>query len=73
VDILVNLLIFCLIAGIVYWIVLTIIGLLPIAQPFKNIILAIFLIICLIYVLGFFAGYSPMLYHGSGRVGPLVR
>jgi hypothetical protein len=68
VDIIVNLLIFCIVAGIVYWLVLTIIGLLPIAQPFKNIILAIFLIICLIYVLGFFVGYSPLIYHGNGRL-----
>jgi len=70
-DILINLLIFCVVAGIVYWLVVTIIGLLPIAQPFKNIILAIFLIICLIYVLGMFVGYTPLIYHGTGRV--LVR
>jgi hypothetical protein len=70
VDILINLLIFCLIAGVVYWLVMTIISLLPIAQPFKNIILVIFLLICLIYVLGFFVGYSPLIYRGSH---PLVR
>jgi hypothetical protein len=68
-DIVISLLIFLIVAGIVYWLVTMIIGLLPVPQPIKNAILALFLIICLLYVLGIFAGYAPLAYHSH----PLLR
>ena len=49
-PILVNLLIFVVVAAVVYWIF----TLLPLPQPFKNIILVILLLILLLWVLSMF-------------------
>lgn len=53
---LISLLITLLILGLVFWLVFWIIGLLPIPQPFKNVILAIFGIIAVIYIISILLG-----------------
>ena len=60
-GILISLLILVIVAGIVYWIV----TLLPLPQPFKNIVIVILLLILLLWILGMFTGYFP--------VAPLLR
>jgi len=52
---LISLLVFVLIAGLIYYII----QLFPIPQPFKNIVLAIFLLVLLLqllHMLGFYGG-----------------
>lgn len=61
-GILVSLLILVLVAAIVYWIV----QLMPIPQPFKNIVIVILLLIFLIQLLGLLGVYSgPVVYRGT--------
>lgn len=57
---LINLLIILLIAGAIYYIF----TLLPIPQPFKNIVLVIMGLILIIYLIGMLTGHSatPLLY-----------
>lgn len=49
---LISLLIFVLIMGLIYWAV----GLLPLAAPFRTAVLIIFVIIFVIFLLGFLPG-----------------
>jgi hypothetical protein len=44
-----------LVAGLIYWII----TLIPLPPPFKNIVLAIFLVICVIWLLGAAFGAFP--------------
>lgn len=48
-PLIINLLVLCVVVAIVYWIW----TLLPLPQPFKNIVLCVLLIILLIFVLGY--------------------
>lgn len=48
IALLINLLILCLVFGLIYWVV----GMLPIAQPFKNVVLVILAIILILILLG---------------------
>jgi len=52
IDLLIYLLIFVLVAGLIYWII----TLLPLPQPFKNV--AIVLVVFLIVLLAWLTGYS---------------
>lgn len=52
---LIDLLIVVLVAGLIYWLL----TLVPIPQPFKNVVIAIFLVICIIWLLGLMGGYFP--------------
>jgi hypothetical protein len=52
---LVDLLILVLVAGLIYWL-LTV---LPVPQPFKNVAIAIFIVICIIWLLGVAFGSFP--------------
>jgi hypothetical protein len=52
---LVDLLIIALVAGLIYWLL----TLLPIPQPFKNVVMAIFIVICIIWLLGAAFGSFP--------------
>jgi hypothetical protein len=54
-GLLVTLLIFVLIAGVIYWII----TLIPFPQPFKNIALAILGIIAVIWLIGLMTGVVP--------------
>jgi hypothetical protein len=54
-NILFTLLILLLVLGIVYWIV----GLIPLEQPIKNIIMAIIGVMALIYLLSILFGAAP--------------
>lgn len=59
-GILITILILALVFGLIYWII----GLLPIAQPFKNVVLVVFGVIALIYLLGLllgFGGFHPVI------------
>jgi len=58
-PLLINLLILCIVCAIVYWIW----TLLPLPQPFKNIVLAILLLILLLAVLS----YTPIGLHWWAR------
>jgi len=46
---LISLLIFCLVAGLIYWLL----TLLPIPDHFKKVVLVIFIVVCIIYLLGY--------------------
>ena len=46
---LIQLLVFALVAGLIYWLL----TMLPIPDPFKKVVLIIFIVICVIYLLGF--------------------
>ena len=52
---LIQLLVFALVAGLIYWLL----TMLPIADPFKKIVLVIFIVICVIYLLGFLVPLGP--------------
>jgi hypothetical protein len=57
-DFLISLLLACLVFGLIYWIISSLI---PIPQPIKNIVLAIFGIIAIVWLLqttGIFGGHS---------------
>ena len=47
---LISLLVFALVAGLIYWLL----TLLPIPDPFKRVVLVVFIIICIIYLLAYF-------------------
>lgn len=53
---LISLLVTVLIVGLIVWLVVWIMNLLPIAQPFKNIALAIVGVIILIYLVSLLTG-----------------
>ena len=52
IGMLISLLVLALIAGLIWWII----GMLPIPQPFKNVVMVIFLVICLIYLVSMLFG-----------------
>lgn len=52
---LIQLLVFALVAGLIYWLL----SMLPIADPFKKIVLVIFIVICVIYLLGYLVPIGP--------------
>jgi hypothetical protein len=60
IGILISLLVFALVIGIIFWLL----TLLPIPQPFLNIIKVVIVLICLIYFLGMLPGigYSHPFY-----------
>jgi hypothetical protein len=63
-DFLINLLVDALVAGLIYWLL----SLLPIPDPIKKVVLAIWIVICIIALLGMFAGAVPMRhYYGVFR------
>jgi hypothetical protein len=45
---LITLLIAVIVAGLIYWLL----TMLPIPQPFKNVVMIIFIVICIIWLLG---------------------
>jgi heme A synthase len=51
---LISLLVFVIVAGLIWWLL----SMLPIPDPFKKVVLVIFIVICIIYLLGF-VGYMP--------------
>jgi hypothetical protein len=51
---LISLLVLVIIMGLVWWII----GMLPIPEPFKNVVVVIFAVICLIYLISMLAGYA---------------
>jgi hypothetical protein len=52
IELLISLLVFCLIAGLIWYLL----GMLPIPDPFKQAVTVVFVIICIIVLLGYFAG-----------------
>jgi hypothetical protein len=46
---LISLLIFALVAGLIYWLL----TMLPIPDPFKKVVMVIFIVLCIVYLLGF--------------------
>lgn len=54
ISLVITVLVLAIVFGLIYWIV----GLLPIAQPFKNIVLAIIGLIFVLYLLGAAFGYG---------------
>lgn len=60
---LISLPIAVIIAGLIYYLL----TLLPLPAPFKNIVLVIFIVICILWLLGYagaFPGYGPGWHHG---------
>lgn len=49
---LVTLIVFCVIAGLIYYLL----GLLPLPEPFKNIVIIAFICICILVLLGWLFG-----------------
>jgi hypothetical protein len=64
---LIQLLVFVIVAGLIYWLL----TLLPIPEPFKNIVMVIFIVICIVWLIGTLTGGFPMLY--APHSGPLLR
>jgi len=58
-SILITLIILIIVFGLIWWLV----GILPIPQPFKNVVIAILAVIGIIYLLGVafgFGGFQPV-------------
>jgi len=62
-NFLVSLLVFAFVAGLIYWLL----TMLPIPEPFKKFVLVIFIVICIIWLLGTFLGGFPMPHYGLLR------
>jgi hypothetical protein len=58
ISLLISLIVICLVVGVIFWLL----TLLPIPQPFLNVIKVCIVLICLIYVLSMFAGLAHPLY-----------
>lgn len=52
ISLLITLIVFCIIAGLVYYLL----GLLPLPPPFKNVIMIAFICICILVLLGWLFG-----------------
>jgi hypothetical protein len=59
---LISVLFLAIVAGLIYWII----GMLPIPEPFKNVVMVIFLLICLVYLVSMlFGAVAPFpAFHG---------
>ena len=62
-NFLISLLVFALVAGLIYWLL----TLLPIPEPIKKFVLAIFIVICIIWLLGTFVGGFSIPHYGVYR------
>jgi hypothetical protein len=51
---LISLLVFALVAGLIYWLL----TMLPIPDPFKRVVLVVFIIVCVIYLLGYLVPFQ---------------
>jgi hypothetical protein len=61
---LITLLVAVIIAGLVWWLL----TMLPIPQPFKNVVLVIFIIICIIWLLNFSGMLDSSYWGHHGRL-----
>jgi len=52
---LIDLIIFAVVAGLIYWLL----TLLPIPEPFKNVVMVAFILICIVWLLGVMFGSFP--------------
>lgn len=59
IDLLIGLIIFCIIGGLLYYLVM----LLPLPAPFKTIVQVAFILIAILVLLSYFTGYLPGPYH----------
>jgi hypothetical protein len=59
---LISLLVAVLVLGLIYWLI----TLLPIPDPFKKIVLVVFIIICIIWVLNMFGMLGSGPWYGPG-------
>jgi cation transporter-like permease len=58
ISLLISLIVLCLVVGVVFWLL----TLLPVPQPFLNIIKVCIVLIVLLYVLSMFTGYTHPFY-----------
>jgi hypothetical protein len=58
ISLLITVILICLVVGIVFWLL----TMLPIPQPFLNVIKVCVVLICLLYVLSLFAGFTHPLF-----------
>ena len=58
ISLLISFIIVCLVVGIIFWLL----TLLPIPQPFLNVIKVCIVLICLIYIISIFSGYAHPLF-----------
>lgn len=56
ISLLITIIVFCIIAGLIYYLL----QLLPLAQPFKNVIMIAFILICILVLLGWLFGGVDM-------------
>lgn len=56
ISLLVTLIVFCIVAGLIYWLL----TMLPLPDPFKTIIIVAFILILILVLLGFFFGGIDM-------------
>jgi hypothetical protein len=61
---LISLLVFVLVAGLIYYLL----TLLPLPDPFKKIVTVIFIIICILWLLGYAGAWGPGPYWGHPRL-----
>lgn len=59
IDILISLIIFCIITGLLYYLVM----LLPLPAPFKTVIQVAFILIAIVILLSYLGGYLPYSHH----------
>ena len=57
---LISLLIFCIVAGLIYYLL----TLLPIPDPFKKAVLVIFIVICILWLVSYAGVFGPGPYWG---------
>ena len=70
----INLVIFCIVLAILYWIVTLCLGLLPFPiGPATTIVQIVFALIFLVWLLSAFSGSSYMFWQGTGGHGGIVR
>lgn len=60
IEVLLTILVWCIVLGLLYWIV----QLVPLPPPFKNVALVVVLLIGLVTLLGFVFGWFPSMHYG---------
>jgi hypothetical protein len=56
IGLLISLIVFCIVAGLIYYLL----TMLPLPEPFKAVVMAAFIIICILVLLGWLFGSVPL-------------
>jgi hypothetical protein len=60
-SILISILIFCIVAGLIWYLI----SLLPLPAPFGQVVRVVLIVIAVLWLVGMLTGYAPSIYHGA--------